>query len=1436
MIFGITVVIHDSYLKMKKILTTILCLTSILAFGQTLSVSSTESRCINSGTITVTFNSGTPSYSFRIYDGPNGDMAPNYPITQISSANTNVFYDLIPGKYYIQVTDQNTTLYDSAVVEGNYSEPLFSLEGTDVTCPGGNDGVIYVDTAFNGRLNYTYQIISPYIGSVQSSDTFSDLTEGVYQIRMYDSCGNYQTRSYTLGLDYEYVWITYFGYNSRISCDSAKHTLKAYHGTLPYTYRVLDPDDLTDTIQEFVSISEIQAFDLPIRYNGDANITEYRFEVEDACGQTSYYGRGFDNFYFPDLLFGCDSTELTFGGDDYNGLFLDSLKLVFNPNPYGWDTLTVSTDSSDYTKIKFPNGSRSFTAYSQCGDSFTHWFGAIPPILDSVTLDVLASYCEVGKLYVDIEVPYDSNYNRPAAPYTFLIYKDGQFFDSLIDQQYYYYSDEMDPGLYEVWAWNSCGDTAYNLVNAQDTLNASIQSESFTGCGLGDGSIISKDSTSPFRNTFFQLFDATRGVQIDNYNDSGKFYNLDTGVYYVDMLQSGSWCTLVRDTVHVGSYVQPELSAQQVSCINGTYAIKANASKGVAPYTYYLRDPNNSFAVIRGPSSSDTFLNLTSGSYNILVEDACGNTVNSNASPYIPDLDISQVNGAYCAFEELQIGADTILQSLFSWTGPNGFSSVDRLIKFSPVYNSDSGQYILSGDILGGCLLTSDTFDVDIDSLTVGAVDTMYKYCSADSIEIFLEASSIMNNEKGFWTVISAPLGSVYHFNNDSLPITSFVTDLIGLYEFSFTVRGANGCQNSVTANINVECPTNMITGTVFLDDDSDGYLDLGETGTPGVTVYLFDDLDNDGILDVSEMSPIDSLVTNGSGFYSFDVYFNKSMESYILNIDTLDLPTNSSLTTDNIEVASFTSGGNVDPNNDFGHDGCSLAAGISSPDSGCANEDQLFVVNPAPSGATYAWTFDNGTPGTSTAASQLVSWSSPGTHNVELIVSDASCVDTFNTSILINSAVVASAAPNDTVCQGGSIDLDATASTSGANYVWAVQSGDPFSIDANGTTTTPTVSPLVNTVYSLTVTDPSSGCSNVAFVTVNVDVNLNPTAAIVTTSGSICSGNEIVVDGDGSSLASTGNPIDYEWFVDGSLVATGQDSIHRTLIGPSAMNFELVVEDQVTGCTDTIDVDRTAIICENTITGVVWFDEDEDQTIDATEFGQVGATVYLIDDANGNGVRNTGEALLDSAVTEDGGLYGFTVDYIQGTYNYLVVSDTVTYPSLTYQTTDDLETASFSTSNQNDGGNNFGFGTNDCSGASDNVVENTTGESPLNITGGADGATINLDNMEYITIDFVDTIDIGKDFDVEWKGGATGTSTLNLYQSVDMITWVGPVTATTSGFGTVTSTVTSTDSARFLRIQNPGANTVQVDALDYDCLIAVSTGRVYWSKGQGDQ
>jgi hypothetical protein len=160
--------------------------------GLSFTYTTSESRCVATGSITINVSGGSGNFNFKAI-GPI-----TTPVT-----SSNIITGLPPGYYTVQVKDLNTGCVieqDSALVTGSYNDPRFQLAATDVSCVG-NDGSISLVNQQNGRAPFTYTIIAPSpsnIGASNATGNFSGLVAGEYSVQMQDSCGGVQVRRITI--------------------------------------------------------------------------------------------------------------------------------------------------------------------------------------------------------------------------------------------------------------------------------------------------------------------------------------------------------------------------------------------------------------------------------------------------------------------------------------------------------------------------------------------------------------------------------------------------------------------------------------------------------------------------------------------------------------------------------------------------------------------------------------------------------------------------------------------------------------------------------------------------------------------------------------------------------------------------------------------------------------------------------------------------------------------------------------------------------------------------------------------------------------------------------------------------------------------------------------------------------------------------------------
>ncbi|HSV76941.1 MAG TPA: gliding motility-associated C-terminal domain-containing protein [Bacteroidales bacterium] len=130
-------------------------------------------------------------------------------------------------------------------------------------------------------------------------------------------------------------------------------------------------------------------------------------------------------------------------------------------------------------------------------------------------------------------------------------------------------------------------------------------------------------------------------------------------------------------------------------------------------------------------------------------------------------------------------------------------------------------------------------------------------------------------------------------------------------------------------------------------------------------------------------------------------------------------------------------------------------------------------------------------------------------------------CIATDQVTITVNPVVLADAGPDIGLCIGTSAIIGPGAVAPLRSYAWTSAPPDPSISNPN--IANPTVSPSISTLYFLTVTDLTTGCTNRD--TVRVTVQANPSVVIIPNSV-ICSGQSINI----------GNPLDppgliYTWW-----------------------------------------------------------------------------------------------------------------------------------------------------------------------------------------------------------------------------------------------------------------------------------------------------------------
>lgn len=216
----------------------------------------------------------------------------------------------------------------------------------------------------------------------------------------------------------------------------------------------------------------------------------------------------------------------------------------------------------------------------------------------------------------------------------------------------------------------------------------------------------------------------------------------------------------------------------------------------------------------------------------------------------------------------------------------------------------------------------------------------------------------------------------------------------------------------------------------------------------------------------------------------------------------------------------------------------------------------------------TYSW--DNGVGATQ---NPTVDPASTTTYTLTVTGSNG-CTATDAVIVTVDETAPTANAGSDVIIDcnssGGQETLDGSGSTASMNYNWTTSGGN---IVSGGTTNTATVDAIGT--YTITVTNPSNGCSATDDAIVTQDLT-TPTASIAPPAQIDCVTPSTTVDGSASTNNSgTTAGLTYSWSASNGGVISGSTT-GATCSATAAGDYTLTVT-QANGCTDSQTVTVTA-------------------------------------------------------------------------------------------------------------------------------------------------------------------------------------------------------------------------------------------------------------------
>ena len=605
-----------------------------------------------------------------------------YAIDGVTFQSSDTFTGLTAGSYTITVRDANGCAVDTApivVAPLQFPNALVFSE-TPVTCPDQTSDVTVA--ALGGTAPYTYQIVAPGIttpGSATDTEAvFTALSPGTYTFRVTDVNGCTFEETHTI---YPITPISVVGQaTNQISCfgsadGSLSFGISDFAST--YNYTITGPQNFTG---QDSSLSQITL----------NNLSAGTYVISVTDGLTGCSATDQVTIESPAEALTLSATGIQPTCIEEGGILLNAL------GGWGGNTFTLT----------FPDGVTTISNTSGNFQGLTQAGTYLAAVQDANGCEANASFTLISPEPPVVEVAtnndcYNANDGLTIVAYLTAGIGDGNFRYRINGGNYTTINvfTGLGPGTYtvEVIDRNNCSDSTTITVNPQLTVMATA---SVMASCLADSEVIFTAAGGGGNYVYAIMPEGASPTDAD-------FASLDVAT----VSQAGNYVVYARDNNGDAGYCQAEyaltvaqddpltLTAQITDILcngNSSGAIEATPTGGRAPYRYSIDNGLTN-------QSSNVFLNLSSGTYTILVQDSegCEFAATYTVAQADPIVAEAQVTRDYTCLEDGEI----TVGSVFATSGGSG--------NYQYRLNGGAWSSPTSGGIsFGG--LTSGTYTVNV--------------------------------------------------------------------------------------------------------------------------------------------------------------------------------------------------------------------------------------------------------------------------------------------------------------------------------------------------------------------------------------------------------------------------------------------------------------------------------------------------------------------------------------------------------------------------------------------------------------------------------------------------------------------------------------------------------------------------------------------------
>lgn len=601
----------------------------------TVTASSTESRCRETGSITL-----TPivpgAYTYQITSGP-----------EISApGSSNIFNNLPAGNYVVSTSLAGCTVNTNISIAGNYQEPgLLAGQGSKVACPNGT-GCISLTKPTQGREPYSYSIIAgPQLRPSQLSTVFCGLPAGDYTVQSFDSCSVVRTTNISIANDtgnfvaYTYGYsLKYANCNDLIVCPEHDFQNTSSHSIMMIWYVTPAGDTL--------KVNGFQPIHLPCdTLVGQAhNYGTWQILSYDTCGRVRTSTFSFDprSLYVSSPAPTCNGYQVAVS-NQWNGNV-----------PVGYSVYKCSNDSLVYQAVQIPPGTTYyspnitlqydtcyyFVHYNSCGDTLRLNNYVVPNTLPAFGIAACDGPACTDPGKGTISVYQNGGGVRPII-FTIIAGPEAVGTSLTLDQYSSWVNfNNLALGTYKIEGVDACGrkDTIDVVVDEPFIRNIEITQVNHCSGGSNVHIKITSNFYNCMENTPFGTGAVTTGWSYGNTAVniiSTPRTPTTPSVWEADYLGITTptisfeiytrWPCVIDTAVTLHQYAAPVISnARGYLCASSnTGTVNLNLTGGRMPFQYRIR---NSGAALWGAwQASPVFNPIVAGNYDIELRDACPN-------------------------------------------------------------------------------------------------------------------------------------------------------------------------------------------------------------------------------------------------------------------------------------------------------------------------------------------------------------------------------------------------------------------------------------------------------------------------------------------------------------------------------------------------------------------------------------------------------------------------------------------------------------------------------------------------------------------------------------------------------------------------------------------------------------------------------------------